>query len=93
MYTYTALPQETRRLVRAWIWFWYHDHIRLALMTGLHLPLILLAFAVVFGTGEYLRDVALIGYGITIVWLLTDNDYTNLRRIGLDEFRNPLPRS
>lgn len=90
---YETPSQETRRLVRAWIWLWYHDYTRLALMTGLHLPLVLLAFAVSFGTGEYLRNVALISYGLTIAWLMLDNDYSNLRRIGMDEFRNPLPRS
>lgn len=85
-------PQEKRRLVRAWIWLWYHDYTRLALMLGLHLPLVLLLSAWLFGTGEYLRTVALLTYGATFAWLMLDNDYSNLRRIGLNESRRPLPK-
>ena len=82
--------EETRPLVRAWIWFWYNDITRMLLLVGLHLPVVLLATYAIFGPGEYLRDVAVAAYMLTFCVMLVDNDYTQLRRIGLDVNRQPL---
>lgn len=86
----SLLEEETRPLVRAWIWFWYNNVTRMLLLVGLHLPVVLLATYAIFGPGEYLRDVAVAAYMLTFCVMLVDNDYTQLRRIGLDVNRVPL---
>lgn len=87
------LPLETRRLVRAWIWFWYNDITRMCVLLGLHLPFVLLGVYALFGPGEYLRNVAIGAYLAVFMWAMVDNDYTQLERIGLDVYRKPLRRS
>lgn len=84
-------PLETRTLVRAWIWFWYSDTTRILLvLLGGHLlvtgPLLYL-----IGVPESIFSKALGAvylFGFLLAGL--DNDYSNLRRIGLNEYRKPL---
>lgn len=85
-------PLETRRLVRAWIWFWYNDITRTCVLMGLHLPFVLLGSYALFGPGEYLRNVAIGAYLAVFFWAMVDNDYTQLERIGLTVYRKPLRR-
>lgn len=87
----SQLPIEHRRLVRAWIWFWYCDATRLAVLLGVHVPLVLLGFYAVGGPSEYQHTVAFWAYAVVFGWALLDNDYTQLERIGLDVYRRPLP--
>ena len=81
---------ETNKFVRAWIWFWYNDATRICIIIGIPiLPAIAVSY-VIFGPGEYLRGVAMATYLFFCLWAGTDNDYSNLRRIGLDEYRRKL---
>lgn len=79
--------QETNKFKRLWIWLWYNDITRLSIMIGL--PLIPMAIICIFlfGGGEYLRYLLLTMYTFLICWMLIDNDYSNLRRIGMNEYR------
>lgn len=82
--------QETNKFKRAWIWFWYNDITRICIITGLPIIPILLLCCYLFGTGEYLRGVAMFSYCFFVGWAFLDNDYSNLRKIGLDEYRRKL---
>jgi len=82
--------EEKNKFKRAWIWFWYNDITRIFIIIGLPIIPIVLLVAYLFGTGEYLRNVALITYGFFLCWLMIDNDYSKLRRIGMDEYRKKL---
>lgn len=79
--------------MRKWIWFWYWDVTRIFCMLGLPvLPLVwLLAYVGV--SGEERRTYCLIAYFSMFCWMALDSDYSKLRRIGLDEYRNPLSPS
>jgi len=84
--------EETNRLKRFWIWLWYNDATRLLIILGVPvIPVVVLA-GVLFGPGEYLRPVAMSAYVFTFGWAFIDNDYSNLRRIGMDEYRKKLSK-
>ncbi len=87
------LFQERRPLVRAWIGFWYNDTTRLLCLVGL--PLLPLAgvLALLGIDGVWRERLTLGAYGALFVWMFLDNDYSRLRHIGLDEYRNPLKAS
>jgi len=71
---------EKNRYKRAWIWIWYNDITRLCIFTGIpFIPLIIFA-------PKSLGYV----YVLFLAWMWFDNDYSNLRRIGMDEYRNKL---
>ncbi len=83
--------QEHRKLVRAWIWFWYNDVTRLlGVMFGLHLVVVLPVLMALGLQGENLRHGVVGAYVFVLAWAFLDNDYSQLRRIGLDEYRKPL---
>ncbi|MNR71337.1 hypothetical protein D3C71_19520 [compost metagenome] len=82
---------ERRKLVRAWIWFWYNDLTRLLLvLSGGHLALTGPLLWLLGLREEALRTGVIAAYVVVVVWALLDNDYTNLHRIGLDTQRRPL---
>ena len=87
------VAQERRPLVRAWIRFWYNDATRILLMLGVPLLPLVALLAWLGIDGEARRGVVTMAYVLLIAWLLVDNDYSNLRRIGLDEYRKPLPEA
>jgi len=81
---------ETNKFKRAWIWFWYNNFTRICIVMGLPvLPVVVITYFI-FGTTNNLRTVALVTYSIFLVWALIDNDYSNLRRIGMNEYRRKL---
>lgn len=85
--------QEKNKIIRAWIWFWYNDFTRVCVLLGVPIiPMIAFAFAI-FGPGVYLRGVAITTYIVFFGWAFLDNDYSNLRRIGLDEYRKKIKNS
>ena len=81
---------ETNKLKRAWIWLWYNDVTRFAVQLGLPIIPVILLVAYFFGVGEYLRTVAMFAYMFTFGWMIIDNDYSNLRRIGMTEYRKKI---
>lgn len=81
---------ETNKFKRAWIWFWYNDITRMCILMGLPIIPVVLAVGFIFGFGEYLRGVAMFTYAFTFGWALLDNDYSNLRRIGMNEYRKKI---
>jgi hypothetical protein len=83
---------EKNKFKRAWIWLWYNDITRLCVMIGLPTIALLFAVGLIFGFGEYLRFVAMVHYVIMFGWMMLDNDYSNLRRIGLNEHRQALTK-
>jgi len=81
---------ETNKFKRTWIWFWYSDITRFCILIGVPvIPVIAIAYNI-FGPGEYLRTVAGITYILFFGWALFDNDYSNLRRIGMNEYRKKI---
>lgn len=87
------MKQETNRLIRAWIWFWYNDVTRfLGVMCGLHLLFTVLPM-IYFGIPkETIQNIALFQYFVIFAWAIIDNNYNNLNRIGLDAYRRTLKR-
>ena len=81
---------ENNRIKRAWIWLWYNDITRLAVLVGLPIIPVVAISAAMFGVGGYLRVVAAVTYVMLVAWGILDNDYSNLRRIGMDEYRKKL---
>jgi len=81
---------ETNKFKRAWILLWYNDITRFSILLGIPVIPILIFCYLLFGSGEYLRSVAMISYIAFFIWAMIDNDYSNLRKIGLDEYRNKL---
>lgn len=81
---------ETNKFKRAWIWLWYNDATRLLILLGLPIVPVLAISIFLFGPGEYLRTVATITYIVFVGWTILDNDYTNLRRIGMNEYRKKI---
>jgi hypothetical protein len=81
---------ENNRIKRAWIWLWYNDITRLAVLVGLPIIPVVAISAAMFGVGNYLRVVAAVTYVMFVAWAILDNDYSNLRRIGMDEYRKKL---
>jgi len=81
---------EKNRFKRAWIWMWYNDITRLCALIGLPTAALILVIGFVFGFGEYLRVVAMLHYYVMLGWMLLDNDYSNLKRIGLNEHREKI---
>ena len=82
--------QETNKLKRGWIWFWYNDFTRFGVLFGVPALCITIFCAYFFGIGEYLRTIAAWAYVLFFGWAMFDNDYSNLRRIGLDEYRRKI---
>lgn len=81
---------ETNKFKRAWIWLWYNDITRLCVLFGLPVIPVILITILIFGTGEYLRTVSGVTYILFFGWALFDNDYSNLRRIGMNEYRKKI---
>lgn len=81
---------ETNKFKRAWIWFWYNDITRICILMGLPIIPVVFTVGVIFGFDEYLRGVAMFAYTFTFGWALLDNDYSNLRRIGMNEYRKKI---
>ena len=81
---------ETNKFKRAWIWFWYNDITRVCILMGLPVMPTVFAVGFFFGAGEYLRVVAMLTYALTFGWVMFDNDYSNLRRIGMNEYRKKI---
>lgn len=75
---------------KGWIWFWYNDITRwVVVMFGLHLiPTIFVCLY--FELGEISRTILAVQYMLVFWWAVIDNNYSNLRKIGLDEYRKPL---
>lgn len=82
------------RLHAAWIWFWYWDVSRLlfVLFPG-HFLLTLPVMGWLHWDGPLIKDVLIGTYLLVLAVAMVDNDYENLRRIGLDPYRRPLPES
>lgn len=79
---------ETNRLKKAWIWLWYNDITRLSLFLGI--PVLFIILKSLFKMDESFDSIFFIGYLSIFIWAIIDNDYSNLRRIGMDEYRRKL---
>lgn len=86
------MTERLHPLHKAWIWLWYNDITRLMVLIGVPVIPVLVLSYYVFGPGEYLRLLAGASYIVFFCWAMLDNDYSNLRRIGLDEFRNKITK-
>jgi hypothetical protein len=82
---------EKNRLKRAWIWFWFNDMTRFLLVLIPSYFALLIPILLYLGIqGEALRKALSLTYGLVLLWAMADNDYTKLKRIGLDVNRRPL---
>jgi hypothetical protein len=79
------------RMHGTWIWFWYSDATRLLLVLfpG-HFLVLLPVMLWLHWSGAAIKGVLLGTYLLGIALAMADNDYENLRRIGLDPYRRPL---
>lgn len=83
--------KKPNKLTRAWISFWYNDRTRLlGVIFPSYFVLLVPALLALDLHHELLVDILAAVYVVIFAWALLDNDYSNLRRIGLDEYRQPL---
>jgi len=81
---------ETNKYKRVWIWFWYNDITRICILLGVPLIPVAVALMMLGVHHETIRAVLACVYVLLFAWMLVDNDYSNLRRIGMDEYRRKL---
>ena len=78
-------------LKKIWIWFWYNDITRLFVVIIPSYFIILIPCLMMLGlTAEIIKYMLCIVYVFVFSWAIIDNDYSNLRKIGKDEYRRPL---
>lgn len=85
--------KQLGRLHRTWIWFWYSDITRMffVLLPGHFLVTIpILLWLHVDDTVA--KNILTGTYLLVFFWALFDNDFENLRKIGLDPYRKPIPK-
>lgn len=86
--------QETNKLKRAWIRFWYNDITRVFLvMFPGHFLFTWPVLQYLGASGEVIKNFAILSYMVVFLLGMIDNDYTNLYRIGRDVNGRPLKRS
>jgi hypothetical protein len=74
-----------------WIWLWYNDYFRLLVILVPSYLFILIPFLKWIGIPvEYLDEIAVFTYLTVFVLGLTFNDYSQLRKIGMDAYRRKL---
>lgn len=82
---------ETNPLKRAWIWLWYNTTFRiLVVMIPTYFVFVIPLLFFLGVPPEHMSRTLSAIYMAVFVWAMLDNDYGNLRRIGLDENRKPL---
>lgn len=85
------MRQETNKFIRLWIWTWYNDYTRLFVVMLPSYFVILIPLLHICGLPDkYMMDTILSIYVIILMMAFCDNDYSNLRRIGLNEYRRKL---
>lgn len=79
------------KLNHFWIWFWYSDITRIfiVLIPSYFLLLIPLLFLFEIST-SYFASILSFTYLFVFFVAMMDNNYSNLRKIGLDEYRKKL---
>ena len=83
-------PIETNKFKRGFIWLWYNDIFRVISMMGIP---VLPVFIIMLVSGihiEIVKSVSAILYVLLIGALFLFNNYSNLRRIGMNEYRKSL---
>lgn len=79
------------KLEKIWILFWYNDITRLFLVLIPTYFIILVPLLKLFNfSDELLGRILLLTYIFILMLAGHFNDYSNLRKIGLDEYRKPL---
>lgn len=79
------------KLEYCWIWFWYNDITRMFVILIPSYMFLLIPFLKWIGIPfEYFDEIAVAVYLTVFVLGLTFNDYSQLRKIGLDEYRRKL---
>jgi len=79
-----GIKQEQNPVKRFFIWLWYSDLFRVLM------PIFILIFFSVLLGNRLGGDISLAAIVILLFLLAIFNDYSNLRRIGRDEFRRKL---
>jgi len=84
-------PTEMNKFKRWWIWIWYNDITRIFLvMCPIWAVFAVILMAYLKIDFPIIRPVITGLWGILFLLMVTDNDYSNLRRIGLTEYRKPI---
>lgn len=85
------MKQETNKLKRLWVWSWYNDFTRIFVIMLPSYFVILVPLLHILGLPDkYMLDTILTIYMIVLMLAFCHNDYSNLRRIGLNEYRKKL---
>lgn len=81
-----------KKLHFAWIWFWYNDITRIScVLLPLHFIFFIPFYLWIGVPDKSMPDALGVTYIIILMVAMFDNDYSNLRKIGLDEYRCKLP--
>lgn len=78
---------------KCWIWFWYNEWTRIFFVMIPSYFIILIPILICLGLKEEdIRFVLCIAYIGVFFWGVVDNDFSNLRKIGMDENRRSLKK-
>lgn len=84
--------QEQNKLKRLWIWIWYNDWFRtIFILLGIWWAIPLIILLRYLGLSEDIsKNIVCLLYVMLIGLAMIYNDYSNLRRIGLNEYREKI---
>ena len=85
-----SVEQEKNKLKITWIWLWYNDVTRILVIFGFPSIIAVAIGRLLSVDADHLQKIALAVYVFVFFWASVDNDYSNLRRIGLNEYRNKI---
>lgn len=80
-----------KKINNCWIWFWYCDITRLFFVLIPSYFVLLVPTLLLFNVPEeHFKSILMFTYIGVFLFALIDNDYSNLRKIGLNEYREKL---
>jgi len=85
------MTKKISKIKRWWIWFWYNDITRFLFVMFPFYFVVLIPLLIWIGVPkEIIKNILIVIYITVWCWAIIDNDYSNLRKIGLDEYRRLL---
>jgi len=82
--------QEENKIKRFWIWLWYNDIFRIFFVLIPSYFIILVPFCCYFFGENTSKAILPFVYLFVFAYAMINNDYSNLRRIGMNEYREKI---
>jgi len=83
--------KKITKIKKYWIWFWYNEWTRIFIVMIPSYFIFLIPLLMWLDINEKIfRLILCITYVFIFCWAILDNDFSNLRKIDMDEYRRPL---